>query len=73
MPEARPLAERNVVEKFTKTLFLFAYIGIENPCDGNPCSDVCLLSSAVREGYTCACPRGGQVMDDGVTCDCKLP
>ena len=46
--------------------------GIVNPCDGHDCSDMCLLSSTVRRGYTCACPRGGEIMEDGRTCDCKL-
>ena len=46
--------------------------GIENPCGGNDCSHVCLLSSATCKGYSCACPGGGKIMDDGKTCNCEL-
>ena len=33
---------------------------------------MCLLSSVTSEDFSCACPGGGEIMDDGITCDCKL-
>ena len=41
-----------------------------NPCaenNGN-CSHLCLLSSAVSEGYTCACPDGLVNSEDQNVC-----
>ena len=39
-----------------------------NLCLDNDCSHLCLLSSARDEGYTCACPIGMELADDGVSC-----
>lgn len=39
-------------------------------CDHNKggCSHLCLLSSVYPEGYTCACPTGIRLLEDGKTC-----
>ncbi|CAK8674679.1 unnamed protein product [Clavelina lepadiformis] len=35
----------------------------ENPCDGDPCSHLCLLGGIFPRGYTCACPIGSELTD----------
>nr|XP_054761162.1 low-density lipoprotein receptor-related protein 4-like [Lytechinus pictus] len=44
-----------------------------SPCDVNNggCSHLCLLSSS-PEGFTCACPTGIMLGDDGFTCNQDL-
>ena len=37
----------------------------ENPCEGHPCSHICVLSTA---SYSCLCPRGFRLGSDGKTC-----
>ena len=44
---------------------------VDNLCEGNVCSHLCLLSSVTVEGYVCACPDGAVLLDDGLTCNCK--
>lgn len=43
---------------------------VSNPCDGNNCSDLCLLSSdSSVDGFVCACPDGAELLADGITCN----
>ena len=36
-----------------------------NPCSGNPCSHLCLLSKSKTTGYRCACPVGMTLSTEG--------
>ena len=47
--------------------YLLVY-AVTNYCEGSPCSHLCLLSSSSPTNYTCACPEGTSLMDDGVNC-----
>ena len=42
-----------------------------NPCDGNMCSDLCLLSSNSSNNYVCACPDGAELNANGMECNCE--
>ena len=41
-----------------------------NPCNSNPCSQLCLLNS--ENGYTCACTLDKELNRDNHTCRGKL-
>lgn len=40
---------------------------IYNPCEGNPCSHLCLIGKAMA--YTCKCPMGKRLDSDGKKCN----
>ena len=43
---------------------------VPNPCGDNNggCHYLCLLSATNEQGYSCACPPGIRVADDGKSC-----
>ena len=40
---------------------------VDDPCENNECSHVCLLSEASLQGFTCACPLG-YLLDNDTFC-----
>ena len=44
-----------------------------NPCgsDNGGCEYLCLLSSEREEGYSCACPTGIELKENGKDCKCE--
>lgn len=53
--------------EFSVVIFFFT---VDNSCDGNNCSHLCLLSSTREDGYSCACPDGSVLLNDSLSCKC---
>jgi len=62
----QPLGERTK-NKTTFTISIFIRLEI-NPCQQSRCSQLCLLSPASANGYTCACSTGFILEPDQFTC-----
>ena len=72
---------KNVVwnEKISKSfteakMLLFPslfFLSANNTCSGSGCSHICLLSAARTEGFTCMCPDGYSLGENGRECNRK--
>ena len=47
------------------------FLSANNTCSGSGCSHICLLSAARAEGFTCMCPDGYSLGENGRECNCK--
>ena len=44
------------------------FSAVDNPCEDNECTHLCLLSATDGRGYSCGCPLGFELDTNNIDC-----